>query len=122
MKTAWHQKFKRSSPEARTSRDGTLFHSRAEMLRWEKLQLWMLAGEIRNLRRQVKYSLSGKGIEILTEKGKVMSYTADFVYDRKTPDGWVEVIEDLKGFKGRLEQLRIQVFQGISGKKVTIVR
>ena len=141
MKRAWHQKFARAAKERRTDVDGTVFSSIAEMNRWKKLQLWQLAGEIRNLRRQVKYPLKGNGIEILTDTGKVMTYTADFVYDRKgdlaklpappltaifyEADGyrpWVEVIEDFKGYKGPVEKMRIAVFEAIYKVKVNIVR
>ena len=114
--------------EARTSRDGIVFASKAELLRWEKLRLWQLAGEIRNLRRQVKYDLVING-------QSVGHYTPDFVYERKpfapgsvayvdqtTPDLWTEVIEDVKGAMTKDAALRIKVFEVIHNKKVHIVR
>lgn len=129
MKRAWHQKFKRAPKDRRTDADGTVFDSIGEMKRWKKLQLWQLSGEIRNLRRQVKYPLQGKGVEILGADGKVMTYTADFVYEKKSTltageceHYWNEVIEDFKGYVGPVEKLRIAVFESLYGLKVTIVR
>lgn len=117
---------------SRTDSDGTVFDSKGELARWKKLQLWQMAGEIRNLRRQVKFDLIlPDGTPILTKTGKTMSYTADFVYERLSElrdpcagdDGlprWQEVIEDYKGFIGRVEELRIAVFEAIYNKKVTL--
>ena len=77
--------------EQRTSRDGIVFASKAEMIRWEKLLLWQIAGEIRNLRRQVKYPLTINGV-------RVGDYLSDFNYEKKKPDGtWIEIVEDIKG-------------------------
>ena len=130
---------------ARTSRDGIVFASKAELNRWEKLRLWQLAGEIRNLRRQVKYPLVIEGIH-------VGDYTPDFVYERKNfvpmadpgraagsgvltlkqleqhinppliDMGWIEVIEDVKGVMTTDAALRIKVFEVIHKKKVNIVK
>lgn len=109
---------------ARTARDGTVFDSKAELIRWEKLRLWQLAGHVKNLRRQVKFDLVING-------EKVGVYTADFVYDKyhEQPGspghvvcGWIEVIEDVKGVMTKDAALRIRVFEAIHNKKVHIVR
>lgn len=39
----------------------------------EKLKLWQLAGDVRNIRRQVKFPLVRDQIEVLTDTGKVAS-------------------------------------------------
>lgn len=114
--------------EQRTSRDGIVFASKAELNRWEKLRLWQLAGDIRNLRRQVKYPLTIDGV-------LVGHYTPDFVYEKRPmspgsihtveatlPDLWTEVIEDVKGAMTTDAALRIKVFEVIHKKKVHIVR
>lgn len=140
MKRAWHQKFKRAAKERRTDRDGTVFSTIGELARWHKLQLWQVAGQIRNLRRQVKYPLqrldNGDDIVVKTDTGKVMIYTADFVYEKPMRDPtpmpmpikhgdncpWTEVIEDYKGYRGPVEKLRIAVFEALYKVKVHIVR
>lgn len=124
-KKPWHQQFRRSAKERRTDLDGTLFHSRTEMLRWHKLRLWQIAGHIRNLKRQVPFPLEsadGK-VRVPTEAGKVAIYKADFVYDVKVPfkEGeWERVVEDTKGYNSREAKFRIAVFEAIHGCKVKI--
>ena len=76
--------------------DGMKFDSQRELNRWLELKLLERAGEIRQLRRQVKFVL----IPPQKENGKVIerecSYIADFVY--KDKDGRL-VVEDTKGVK-----------------------
>lgn len=70
---------------------GEKFDSKREAARYLALQLLETAGSIRNLQRQVKYELRVNGILIAT-------YKADFVYEEKLWDGWVQVVEDSKGY------------------------
>ncbi len=79
-KKSWHANFKRASVESRTSVDGIVFDSVGELKYAQKLKLWQLAGEVRNIRRQVKYPLERGDIRVLTETGRVACYTADFVF------------------------------------------
>ena len=76
--------------------DGIKFSSKREARRWVDLSLLLAAGEIRDLRRQVKIAMIGKADMIRTPTGRVAHYVADFVYwdNRKG----FEVIEDSKGF------------------------
>lgn len=91
--------------------DGIEHDSQAEAKRWIQLKLLERAGEITDLKRQVKYVLipaQYETIERYSMKGKRLkdgtkliekecAYIADFVYtDWKT--GQV-VVEDTKGFK-----------------------
>ena len=75
--------------------DGETFDSRREAKRWEELKLLKRAGEIQDLRRQVKFEL----IPSQKVNGKVAeracTYVADFVY---TENGKT-VVEDSKGFR-----------------------
>ena len=75
--------------------DGETFDSRREAKRWEELKLLERAGEIQDLRRQVKFEL----IPSQKVNGKVAeracTYVADFVY---TENGET-VVEDSKGFR-----------------------
>lgn len=80
------------------------FHSRKELRRYQELLLLEKAGQIKNLRRQVKYILIPSQREIVWKKGvpkqgKVIerecSYVADFVYE----ENGQTVVEDSKGFR-----------------------
>lgn len=132
MTRSWHQNFKRAPKERRTSADGEVFDTISEMNRWNALRMRVLAGEIRNLRRQVTFPLEvdvsccgARDITVMTRKGKVASYTADFVYeekvDRRPGDPWwVEIVEDHKGYMGPVEELRIAVFEAFYDTNVRI--
>lgn len=91
----------------RTNRDGIVFDSKGEMLRWEELRLLERAGEISGLDRQVEFPFH----LLITPAWPVdrpsltwdlhfveesMSYFADFIY--RTPSG-VLVVEDFKGVR-----------------------
>lgn len=69
-----------------TTRDGT-FDSKLELRRWFALGLMEHNGEIKNLRRQVRYDLIDK-----SDYGKAISYVADFVYEKDDKT----VVEDTK--------------------------
>lgn len=95
--------------------DGIRFHSKKEARRYQELKLLERAGQISNLERQVKIELHGKSGPILTEKGNVMSYIADFRYvDWDLGGAWV--IEDAKGFRTDLYKLKKAILkaQGIT--------
>lgn len=75
--------------------DGIAFDSRKEAKRYQELKLLEKAGEIKDLRRQVKYELiprqkiNGKVVE------RKVEYVADFVY---LQNGDI-VVEDVKGYR-----------------------
>lgn len=79
--------------------DGIEFDSRKEANRYTELKLMLKARKIKDLRRQVKYTL------IPSQRGddkKVIerecAYIADFVYtDCETGK---EIVEDVKGYRG----------------------
>lgn len=77
--------------------DGIKFHSKKEAKRYQELHLLEKEGEIRDLELQVRIYLEGKNGPILTEKGRKMSYVADFRYFDVRLNAWV--IEDVKGWK-----------------------
>lgn len=94
------------------------FSSRREARRFMELQLLARGGEIRDLRRQVKFHLQGANGPILTPTGLKASYVADFVYfDCRTG---LEVIEDSKGFATPEFKLKraILAAQGITVREV----
>ena len=86
---------------------GITFDSKKEAARYQELCFMQKAGEIKDLKRQVKFVLIPSQREKLWnakkncyEDGKVIerevSYVADFVYTNRL--GFV-VVEDTKGFK-----------------------
>jgi hypothetical protein len=82
----------------KTTVDGITFDSKKEAKRWSELSLLEQVGEIKDLRRQVKYVLIPSQKD---ENGKVIerecSYIADFVYfDLKANK---TIIEDVKGYR-----------------------
>ncbi|WP_170326736.1 DUF1064 domain-containing protein [Ruegeria arenilitoris] len=80
----------------RTTVDGITFDSKAEADRWCELKLLQRAGEIRDLKRQVKIGLEGRDGPIMTDGGKRQrTWTADFVYFDCALVA--QVIEDRKG-------------------------
>ena len=87
--------------------DGITHASKREARRWNELLLLACAGEIYDLKRQVKFILIpaqrmpnkvGKRGEII--QGKLIerecSYVADFVYQ----ENGQTIVEDTKGYKG----------------------
>lgn len=119
MKKVWHQNFAKKPAYLRTSPDGIIHDSVEEMQRWCSLLFEQKIGEIRNLKRQVRYPLDfGDGRAVKTPTGRIAIYTCDFAYERKSGNVWSEIIEDHKGFSDRLSEFRIAVFEAIYQKKV----
>lgn len=90
--------------------DGTFFHSKGELRRWQELQMLEKAGEITELKRQVRFALS-----VPTGYSGVYHVVGHF-----TPDFWyVErngevVIEDFKSpasAKDEAYRLRKKMFE-----------
>lgn len=82
---------------------GEVFDSRKEMRRWNELIILEKAGEIKDLKRQVKYILIPAQREVVWKNGrpkqgkvieKECSYVADFVYE----ENGQTVVEDAKGY------------------------
>ena len=71
--------------------DGMPFDSKREAARWQELRLLERAGEISDLRRQVRYELVPK-----LPGERPVDYIADFVYRNKDGN---EVVEDVKGVR-----------------------
>ena len=100
--------------------DGETFDSRREARRWTELKMLQQAGEIRALRRQVKYVLiptqrdeNGKLIE------KEASYWADFVYtDTRTGE---KIVEDAKGFRTPEYRIKKKLMLWVYGIRIVEV-
>jgi len=110
--------------------DGETFDSRREARRWTDLRLLERAGEIRDLRRQVKYILipTQREAPIITKTGKEKpgrviekecSYYADFVYtDARTGE---QIVEDVKGVRTDAYILKRKLMLYVYGIRITEV-
>jgi hypothetical protein len=107
----------------RTDADGVVHASKAQMIRWQKLQQWQQLGHIKNLRREVAYPLHAGDPPV-----KICSYIADHVFE--DAEGRIQV-EDVKGvltpeFKLKRKLMRAEygieiVLIGKTGSVSTIV-
>lgn len=110
------------------TRDGITFDSRKEYDRYCELLLLEKAGEIKDLKRQVKFVLIPAQREFTNEigkngrfkKGKLLerecSYLADFVYvDSKTGR---TIVEDSKGFRTRDYVIKRKLMLHVHGIRI----
>lgn len=111
--------------------DGLAHDSLKEARRWNELCLLAIAGEIRDLRRQVKYILIPKQVEtyerISPKTGKYLkngirtlehecSYIADFVYiDSKTGE---TIVEDSKGLRTKEYRIKRKLMLWVHGIRI----
>lgn len=83
--------------------DGIIFDSKKEAQRYAELKLLERVGKIKNLKRQVPFTLIPK---ILDQNGKVIQrackYYADFVYQL---NGKL-VVEDVKGVRTQVYKIK----------------
>lgn len=100
----------------RTEVDGIKFASKAEAARWIELKRLEAAGEIRRLRRQVRYDLHARN------GGKVGAYVADYVYERKVGSDWGEVVEDVKGVETPMFRRNAKHMAQEHGISIEVVR
>lgn len=101
----------------RTQLGDVKFDSQLEATWWTRLCLMQRAGQITDLKRQVKIPLVGRDGPVLTPTGRHMHYVADFVW---TEDGR-EVVADAKGHKTETYLLKkaILAAQGITIREFT---
>lgn len=83
------------------------FDSKAEYHRWMELQILERAGEITNLRRQVRVPLNVNSFH-------VCDYIADFVYTQ----GGALVIEDVKGVRTAVYRLKKKLMLAAKGIQI----
>ena len=77
----------------KTAYGGAIYDSAKEAKRAAELELLRRAGKIKNLRRQVKFTLQEK-FQYRGKTIRAIEYVADFVYEA---DGLI--IEDVKGYR-----------------------
>lgn len=112
-----HQIAKRNKFNATPTESGGIrFDSKLEAARWEVLCLLRDAGRLKNLERQVRYTL----LNACRVQGKVIraiEYVADFVYE---VDGR-RVVEDTKGLMLPVAKIKHKLFAARYGQCVYIV-
>lgn len=79
----------------KVEQDGITHDSRKEARRWAELQAMQEAGQISDLRRQVKFELIPSQRRADGKAERACSYVADFVY---TKSG-AQIVADAKGMK-----------------------
>lgn len=89
--------------------DGILHDSKKEASRWCELNLLLRAGEISDLRRQVKYELIPK-----QDGERPVYYIADFVY----VENGKTVVEDVKGVRTKEYKLKRKLMLYFYGIKI----
>lgn len=90
----------------KTEIDGIMFDSKREANRYCELKLMERAGEITDLRRQVRYEIN-QPYEIAGKKVRGIYYVADFVYCEKGEP----VIEDVKGMRTDVYKIKKKLFE-----------
>ena len=94
--------------------DGQLFDSQKEARRYAELKLLERAGQIRNLRRQIKYELiPAQKIHVRIAE-RACSYIADFVYE----ENGQTVVEDVKGFRTKEYLIKRKLMLRVHGIRI----
>ena len=92
----------------KTEIDGIIFDSKKEANRYCELKLMERAGEITDLRRQVRYEIN-QPYEIAGKKIRGIYYVADFVYyDNETGE---PIVEDVKGMRTDVYKIKKKLFE-----------
>lgn len=102
-----------------TTIDGIRFDSRSEANRWLALRMLERAGEIRDLRRQVRYVLVPKQARPSGGNEREAAYVADFVYADATGR---TIVEDVKGASPDIWILKRKLMLHVHGIEVREVK
>lgn len=87
--------------------DGITFDSRKEAKRYVELRDLERAGDIRDLKRQVRYEIV-PAFDVDGKHYRAITYIADFVYtDCETGK---EIVEDVKGVRTDVYRLKAKMF------------
>lgn len=99
----------------KTTLDGMEFDSCKEANRYAELKLLQRAGEITDLRTQVKYTLIPAQKKPSGGTERACTYTADFVYRDKSGR---EIVEDVKGMRTQQYIIRRKLMLYLNGIEV----
>lgn len=101
--------------------DGHTFDSQMEAARYQELLLLQRAGQIHDLRLQVRFELL-PAIQYQGAKRKTtgVDFVADFVYEERISPfhDWVQVIEDCKGARTAIYKLKKHMMKALLGLEV----
>lgn len=92
------------------------FDSKLEAERYDYLYLLLRASKIRQLRLQVNFILQDK-FKHKNKTVQAITYTPDFVYEKKVKDKWIKVVDDAKGMLTEPTRLRQKMFLLRFGKE-----
>ena len=93
--------------------DGIRFDSKRESIRWHVLRLLERAGDIKDLKRQVRYQLTA-------HDKPVTVYVGDFEYfDNATK---ATVTEDVKGVETDVFKLKAKLFAAQYGREIKVTK
>lgn len=91
--------------------DGIRFPSMKQGERYKQLKILQAADRIRNLRLEVPYAIKVKD-------ATVCIYRADFVYEEYASQQWTEVVEDVKGMKTPVYNLKKKLMKACHGIEI----
>lgn len=112
----------------KTTIDGITFDSKREAQRYQELKLKLDAGQIRNLKLQPEYHVQEGYVDPANgQRVKPIKYIADFYYEEhwKQADGWegwLPVVEDVKGVETDVFKLKYQLMIERFGIWVEIIK
>ena len=95
--------------------DGIKFASTREGNRWQELRLLERAGEIRDLKRQVRFKVVDASRTVSGELLRPVYYVADFVYRDKRG---MTVVEDVKGVRTAVYTIKKKLMNSIYGYEI----
>lgn len=98
--------------------DGMEFDSHREAKRYRELSLLQRAGEINDLRTQVRYILIPAQKKPSGGTERAVTYTADFVYRNKAGR---EIVEDAKGVRTQQYIIRRKLMLFVHGIEINEV-
>ena len=90
--------------------DGEKFDSKKEFARYQQLQMMERAGEITDLKRQVKFELA-PAVIIKGKKRPPLAYIADHVYVQNGQ----KVVEDVKGMVTKEYRIKRHLMKSVHG-------
>jgi len=96
--------------------DGTFFHSKGELRRWEELKMLEKVGEISALERQVSYDLHVTTPE--GEKVKIGSFRPDYRFIERSGEVVIEDFKSPASAKDEAYRLRKRMFEAEYGLQV----
>lgn len=94
-----------------TEVEGLRFDSKREAARYAELQLLEKAGDIRHILFHPTFVLQDAFDSVIAgTRVRAVRYEADFQYQERSMDGWIDVVEDVKGFETEGFKIKKKLF------------